>query len=110
MIRLLLRAIAFLFVALASVHGIVDVARSLGSDALLLTSIDETLNVLIPTAYSDFLQSLKNGDFALPFSIPDGTIEFIVSLPTSLVALTIGALFFLLSGFRRRRTGRFTVG
>lgn len=102
MLRVLIRFLGLMLLATGFAALVVDGARSIASDTLVLTSLGQTLAGVAPAKYPLLQSAVENrfGHWAW-----DPLLTTLLALPTWLVACVLGALLFALA--RRRRV---TVG
>jgi hypothetical protein len=98
MIRFLMRSLGAVLLAVALVYGIVDIARSLADDAVVLTPLSEALAGLGLPA------SVPAGSSAAAAGVLTRMLAWPVSVLTGIVAL----LFLGLGRPARPRAGRLT--
>jgi hypothetical protein len=105
MLRVIIRFLGLMLLAAGFAAVVIDGARSIASNALVLTSLGETLSQLAPAKYPLWQATIEKKFGAWAW---DPVATTLLALPNWLVAGAFGALLFLLTRRRRPQIGYVT--
>lgn len=106
MIRFTFRLIAMIFLAVAVMYGVIDIARSIADTTVTLTPLSNTVALIAPDGLVQLEQQVADGDHRF---LKPGMLATALSVPTSLVALVLAFLFYLIGRKPKRQKGRFSI-
>ena len=104
MIRFVFRSCAIFFLALMVVYAIVDLTRSIGASAVVLTPLSAMWDAIAPQSRTDFASWLSEA--VHPF-FADPMLATLVTWPAVLVFAGLAIVFALLGRKRRKRSRLF---